>query len=341
MTAAGIPFEKLKWPDSVMGRSLANAYYARVRKLRYYMPGLEGRLKGFSIVHSSETATAFSWQVARARQRLGFRLVITSTENIPFAGWEEPERFRRKRLVLENTDYFLALTSHARDALLSDGVSEARIQVVPFGLDLDRFKPGKPDSALRERSGIKSGEFVIVFIGRLVWEKGVYDLLNAVERINKSGLRLLFVGTGPEEKNLRAYAEALRLSNYVTLVPPVRYAEIEQVHRLADVLVLPSLPTRGVREQFGLVLAEAMACGVPVIASRCGSMPEVVGDAGLLVNPGDAASLASALETARQSPDLRRLLGKKGRALAEEKYDRRKVAEKIHQVYQAVLDRRC
>jgi len=337
LSAIKIPYHKLRWADSIFGRSLFNACRSRVMGQRYYMPGLERRLHGFSLVHSSELTTTFSWQVARLRKKLGCHLVVTSTENIPSPGWEDDGSAVRKSEVIKNADCFLALTPDARDVLLGEGIPESLIRIVPFGLDLERFKPGDPDPLWAGRFGLRSADFVILYAGRFVWEKGIYDLLNAVRKMDLKDLKVLLVGDGPEKALLKRYARALHLESRVVFTPAIPYGEIDKIHRLADVLVLPSIPVRGVREQFGLVLAEAMACGIPVVASRCGSMPWVIGDAGLLSNPGDASSLAVALNTLRESPELRTRLGRQGRALAEERYDRRNVSETIHQAYQFAL----
>ncbi len=332
-----IPYEMLHWPDTIGGRSLSNAYRSRLKGERYYMPGLEKKLKGFAIVHSTEIHTTFSWQVVRARKKLGYRVVITSTENIPFPAWDRPLIARRKQEVLENTDLFLALTPDARDVLAAENVPLSRVRVVPYALDLQRFRPGNPAATWVTRTGIRLNDFVILFVGRLVWEKGIFDLLNAVRMMNSENLRVIFVGDGPERQSLKQYANLLNLESVISIASAVPYSEIEKVYQLADVLALPSIPTRGVREQFGLVLIEAMACGKPVVASRCGSMPGIIQDAGLLTNPGDANSLAQALNQLRHSPDMRQRLGQRGRAVAEQNYDRNKVAEQIHEAYQCVL----
>src|SRR5438128_994907 len=94
-----IPVVKLEWKDSVSGKSILNAYRSRFKKQRYYMPGLERRLAGFDLIHSSEIGTTFSYQCAVAKRKLGVPLVITSTENIPFPTWNDPDRSKLKEEI--------------------------------------------------------------------------------------------------------------------------------------------------------------------------------------------------------------------------------------------------
>ena len=317
VTGSQVPCEYLSWGDAVGGRSLANAYRSRFKSERYYMPGLEKRLAGYQIVHTGEIHTTFSAQTARAKKQAGYKLVVFATENIPFAGWNEPGGPERKREVLEAADFYLALTEDARTVLRLEGVSDSKIRVVPYGVDLERFKAGPPDQELQQRFRLEPGRFTILFVGRLVWEKGIYDLLNAVGMLNRKDIQLLFVGEGPERGNLERYAEMIGLSSSVRFSSYLNFAEVHRAYSLASVFVLPSIPTQGVREQFGIVLIEAMACGIPTIVTRCGSMPGVIRDAGLLASPGDAVSLAECLGRLADSPAMCRELGDRGVTLAQ------------------------
>jgi glycosyltransferase involved in cell wall biosynthesis len=332
-----IPLVKLRWPDSVSGRSLSNAYRARFKHQRYYMPGLEKQLKGFQIIHSAEITSTFSWQAARAKKKTGTPLVVTSTENIPFARWDNAHTRKMKAEILAAADLFFALTPDAHNALQAEGVPASKVRNIPFGLDLDRFSPQKPDRSWQNRFGIEEGDFVVLYVGRFVWEKGIYELVTACRRLNPERLKLLIVGSGPEENSLKKYARMLGMDKVVGIHPAVRYGEIQNVYRLAKVTVLASIPTPGLREQFGLTMIESMACGIPVIAARCGSMPSVIGEAGLLVNPGDSNSLFESLERLRSSQELRSQQSVLGRNLVEHRYDRQKVSAKIDDVYRSLV----
>ena len=136
--------------------------------------------------------------------------------------------------------------------------------------------------------------FTVGFVGRLVPEKGV-DLLLAALASLPPRIRLVVVGTGPAEQSLRNQARACGLAARVSWLG-VRPAEaIPACMRSFDVLALPSRERPGWSEQFGRVLIEAMACGVPVIGAATGEIPQVIGDAGVIVLPEDPASLAAAI----------------------------------------------
>ena len=331
-----IPFVKLRWPDSVLGRSLSNAYRARFKHQRYYMPGLERQLKGFKIIHSAEITSTCSWQTARIKKKAGASLVITSTENIPFPKWNDPETQKMKAEILSAADFFLALTSEARDVLQAEGVPDSKVRVIPFGLDLDRFCPQQAEQSWQARFNINDGDFVVLYVGRLVWEKGIYELVTACRRLERKRLKLIILGNGPEENSLKKYVRLLGMENVASIYSAIRYGEIQNVYRVASVTVLPSIPTRGLREQFGLTLIESMACGIPVVAARCGSMPGVIGEAGLLVDPGDSNSLFESLERLRSSPNLRSEQSELGRNLVKQRYDRQQVAAMVDEVYRSL-----
>lgn len=275
--------------------------------------GLEERLTGAQIVHAAELGYWFSAQAARLREQLGFRLVLTVWETLPFADAYRNIRTRRyRRETLAAADLFLATTERARDALLLEGAPAARIRVAPPGIDVERF------AAARSASPPPGGGHLVLSIGRLVWEKGHQDLLRALALLRSRGrddVRALIVGVGPEEKRLRAVAADLGLADQVEFRGWVPNDELAAVYASASCLVLASLPTPFWEEQFGMVLAEAMAAHVPVVAAASGAIPEVVGDSGTLFAAGDWAGLAAVLAEgplagepgARRAPEPERL----------------------------------
>lgn len=256
--------------------------------------GLRSALRGADVVHSAELGTWFAAQAARQRSRLDFRLALTVWETLPFLDAYRNVRTRPyRRAVLEATDVFVAATERARDALLLEGANPARIRVSPPGIDVERF------AAARVAAPPADGSHLLVSIGRLVWEKGHQDLLRAVAllraRSGRDDVRVLIVGVGPEEERLRATALDLGLGDRVTFRGWVPYDELPAVYASASALVLGSMPVWSWEEQFGMVLAEAMAAHVPIVAAASGAIGEVVGDSGVLFGPGDWQGLADVL----------------------------------------------
>lgn len=270
--------------------------------------GLRAKLRGADIVHTQELGYWYSMQVAKLKPTLGFQMVSTVWETIPFLDSYRNVRTRAYRSrVLAQTDLFLAATERARMSLLLEGASAERIRVCAPGIDTQRFQ---------ERStSPRADEPMILSPGRLVWEKGHQDVLRAVAVLRRgllpnagahAGVRLCIVGRGPEERRLRDYARELGIADAVEFRGFIPYDEMPSVYAGAASMVLASLPIWSWEEQFGMVLAEAMAAGTPILASTSGAIPEVVAGNAALFSPGDwvglAGQLAATLERAPREP---------------------------------------
>lgn len=262
----------------------------RVGDLASQAPGdryidLERHLSGVDIVHSAELGVWFSGQPAALKERLGFRLVLTVWETIAFRDTFRAFRGRRyRRDALAHADLFLAATERARRCLLLEGAAADRIDVSYPGVDVERFRGAQ--------AALAQGHLV-VSPGRLVWEKGHYDVIRALATFEQPP-RLLIVGSGPERGRLLQYAAELGLRDRVE-IRSVPYSEMPSVFAAASCVVLASLPIPLWEEQFGMVLAEAMAAGAPVLASSSGAIPEVLGTSAPLFAPGDWIELARLL----------------------------------------------
>ncbi len=284
--------------------------------------GLADHLRGADIVHSAELVPWFAAQPARLRRTLGFRFVLTVWETIPFVHARSARSRAARRLTLEAADLLLPTTERARRALELEGASPARLVVSPPGIDIARFAAagGKP----------QSGSRVVVSPGRLVWEKGHQDVLRALALV--PGLRLRVVGAGPDRDRLLRHAAELGVAERVE-IGAVSYDSMPGVFAAASAVVLASLPTPTWEEQFGMVLAEAMAAGTPIVASRCGAIPEVLEGSGApLFAPGDWLELARLLEG--------QALGVRPEYPADlvRRYSLEAAAERLDAVYRRVLD---
>jgi glycosyltransferase involved in cell wall biosynthesis len=310
----------------------------RVGDLAVRLPGdrylsLRSRLTGADIVHTQELGYWYSAQAAKLRAELGFRLVMTVWETIPFLGAYRNVRTRAYReLTLAGTDMFLAATERARLSLLLEGASNDRIRVCPPGIDTTRFR------SVVARGG--SATPMIISPGRLVWEKGHQDVLRALALLRRGlpdseplDARLTIVGTGADEGRLRTYAGELGVGDAVVFRGFIPYQDMPGVYADASCLVLASLPTWCWEEQFGMVLAEAMAAGTPILASTSGAIPEVAGGAARYFSPGDWPALADLLRGA-----LERGAGEsEGPDDGAERYSTQAAAERIAAAYTHVL----
>jgi glycosyltransferase involved in cell wall biosynthesis len=274
-------------PAGRFGRALAYAAGDRYDRL-------EATLRGADIVHAAELDTWFSAQAARLRGRLGFRLALTAWETIPaLDAYRWPRARRYRKAVLGAADLLLPASERARRALLLEGADPARTQVCYPGIDTTRFGATAPTAT--------RSEHLILSPGRLVWEKGHQDVMRAVAVLRRGlageapAARLMIVGSGPEEKRLRRHARELGIADVAEFRPTIPYDEMPTLYSKASVMALASLPRRGWEEQFGMVLAEALASRTPIVAARSGAIPEVVGDDATLFDPGDWFGLARAL----------------------------------------------
>jgi len=173
------------------------------------------------------------------------------------------------------------------------------------------------------------------FLGRLVPEKGVDVLLEAAARFLPEW-EVRIAGDGPQRGALQASARHLFGPGRVRFDGALEDGQVPGWFSEIDVLAVPSLPRPNWTEQFGRVAVEAMAAGVPVVASDTGALPEVVADAGLLVAPGDPAALAGALRSLQEDPTLRARIIARGRARARS-CSWQAVATLQRQLYHSVL----
>jgi glycosyltransferase involved in cell wall biosynthesis len=308
--------------------------------------GLEHALADFDVAYTTDVAHRITEQAVRARHLYGTRVVALQAENIPF-NFEHLERNPIKCAVYDRVDLYAAIAEPARLALELEGVPPARIATVPFGVDLERFAEVEPAEVRRVRTalGILEGELAVLFAGRLIWEKGVHDLLTAVAiacrqvRAGEKPIRLVMIGDGGERPRLEARARWLGIRDRVTFAAGVPFVDMPAVYRACSVLVLPSKDAPDWREQFGQVLTEAMASGLPIIASNSGAIPWTTGDAAILVPPGDPVALAGAIRRLRDDEELAASLACRGRARAEATYGLPKVASQLAELFCDVLDR--
>jgi glycosyltransferase involved in cell wall biosynthesis len=305
------------------------------------LQGLGDALRGFDIVHSAETFYYCTYQTARLRHSNRFKLVVTVWENIPFL-YETAAKKAIKTSVFEAADLFLAVSSRAREALILEGVPDQKIRVQMPGIDLERFCPMAKDDQLLRRFGCSANDLIVLFVANLYREKGIFDLLCAFRCVlNHLGkdvkLKLLLAGRGRDESKVLESIGHLRLEDHARLIGSFPYSSVPQLHNIADIFVLPSIPIPTWQEQFGYVLVESMACGKPVISTMSGAISEVVADAGILVPPNDFLSLANALENLISDEKKRIELGQKGRRRAEEVFDSRRVAMQLKNHYETLL----
>jgi glycosyltransferase involved in cell wall biosynthesis len=186
-----------------------------------------------------------------------------------------------------------------------------RLICIKNGVDLQRFSP-KPKNR-------NDSTFTLGYVGRLVAIKGVGDVITAFATTTvRHNSRLLIAGDGPERDALEALAQRLGVASRIWFLG--RIADVPRFWHMCDIGVAPSA---GSVESFCLAAVEAMACGLPIVASRAGALPETIDDGktGILVDPGDIEQLAQAFERYARNARLRLEHGAAARRLCEQRYD--------------------
>lgn len=290
------------------------------------------------ILHiDEESFNPATFQAMWLGRRQGIRSLFFNWANIyrrlpPPYSWLE-------RYNLAHASYAIAGNHDAADILRHKGY-RGPLRVIPqFGVDEEVFcphlhPPGPPPPLpLGEGEGGRGVGVRVGYAGRLVPQKGLLDLLEAASGL--PWVRLLIVGSGVMEADLRRRAGRPDLRGRVEFAGRVPSSALPNLYRQMDVLVLPSRTTPTWKEQFGRVLVEAMACGVPVVGSSCGEIPHVIDEAGLVYPEGDVVALRAALERLRD-PALRAELGRRGRERVLAYFTQKQVARAYLEVYREV-----
>jgi len=228
----------------------------------------------------------------------------------------------------------LAASQAIADAYLREHPAHRdRVVVAPLGIDTSRYQRQNSES-LRAELGLQ-GKQVLLYAGFSTPRKGLEYLGKALSELGRD-CSLVMVGrweTGYREQFLRTLSK--RAKENVIEVGYVPDEMMPVYYSLADVFVLPSL-----LEGFGLPLVEAMACGTPIVATRAGSIPEVVGDAGLLVPAMDAAALADAVRRLLDDWQLRDILAARGTLRVRSAFSRERMVSRTLEAYQSSLESR-
>lgn len=271
----------------------------------------------WDLVHCWEEPYVASAAQVAAWTQARVPLVFATFQNIDK---RYPPPFRwAEQYVLSRADGFVTFGRTVFDVAIAHGFPRHRTRTIAPGVDTVRFAP---DPAARGRVRASLGwddeTPVAGFVGRFVAEKGVLQLTEVLDRL-KTPWRALFVGGGPLEADLRQWAR--RYGGRVALATTVGHDAVPDWLNAMDVLCAPSRTTSRWREQFGRMLIEAFAAGVPVLASASGEIPHVVGDAGVLVAEDDLDAWTRALSNLLRDPERRAVLRGFGRERARARFD--------------------
>ena len=266
-----------------------------------------------------------------ARRRYGLDVPIVAHHHHLDASWLNPFI---EGCVMKRVERVITVSEFSkRQAVNELGVPEERIAVVHDGVD-SRFVGGPKPRRLVERFGLQ-GKSVVLFVGGLKERKNLFLLLDVWrEVVNRHDARLVVVGSGPLLEPLQGHSRRMAIEGLVHFAGYVPEAEKVDYYNLADVFVSPSA-----LEGFGLAVAEAMACELPVVVSNRGALPELVapGEGGFLCDPTDAGDFARAIAELLGDARLRAKFGAANAARVEARFRWERTAEAVKRIYEEVL----
>jgi glycosyltransferase involved in cell wall biosynthesis len=309
-----------------------NTFLTRYRGREPHLVPFYERLRRYDMILTWELFTDWTAQALEAKEHFGTPVAVMVWDNIPFNMERNAQRRRLKERAAAAGDVFIVHTERSRRMLDMENVPPERIVQMDPGVDTEAFAPGPRD---RAALGLAEDEFVILFVGWMLPRKGIDFLVLALRELVKDpGLaehqfRLVIAGTGPGRDRVENLLVRTGLRNHVTFLGSVRYDRMPEVFRAADVFALPSIATPDWQEQFGMAIIEAMACGVPVVTTLSGAIPEVTGDNAVLCQPNDFVSLFHAIRELALDERRRAELGARAREHAVSRFTLEQFAENL------------
>jgi glycosyltransferase involved in cell wall biosynthesis len=237
-------------------------------------------------------------------------------------------------IIFKKSDKIIAVSNELGEDLKKQcKVPEKKLVIIPNGIDTDKFKPFDA-SELKKKYGIEN-ERIILCTGRIEKIKGFHLLLKVISEIEDT--RLFVVGTGSYLDNLKKMSMDLNIEDKVIFTGKVPEEELIQLYNLADLFIHPTL---WFSEAFGLVLAEAMACGKPVIASKIGGIPTVIDSYkdGILFEPGDLNALKEKILEVLNDESLSKRLGENARKKVIQRFSLDRMVEDTIRVYKELKE---
>lgn len=292
----------------------------------------------FDLIHANYLFGAHEYVLAA--RALGIPL-LTSFLGFPTRGGTHLLHPRKAAEVFEQGRLFLVCTRFAKEQLESAGCPADKIDILPQGCRLEDFP-------FRARPYPREGPVVLLTVARLSTEKGHRYAIEAVRKLRDRGRRVEYriVGKGYEKRNLEDFVQEIRAQDYVRFLGELNDIELQKQYDEAHIFILPSIPDQDEyhTETQGVVIQEAQASGVLVVATRIGGIPECVDDgrSAFLVPARDPEALAAQIDVLLDHPDQWPEWQQRGRAWVEEHFDMKKIGRRLWEIYQeAIKTHRC
>jgi len=319
----------------------------------------------FDIVHTLEPFSPYTVDIIRLSKEYDYKTIVETWENLPY-NWEyfsylgtpfslfKIERInhkRNKRYSLANCDKILSKSKTVENTLILEGWDKNKIKTIYYGIDSKIFKPysNEEKEQLKEKYAKKVGidnnkkKFFILSIGRIEYEKGYIDMFWAIKKLieeysNKIDIYWLILGSGNLKNKLIELSKTFGIEKYIKFLGFLDYFNLPDYYNLADIFVLTPNPNIHWLEQYGFVYIESQMCGLPVISSLTGEIPNVVKneETGFLVKPRDSYEIYLKIKEFIENEDLKNEFGKKARKWALN-FDAEKKAKEHVEFYKSIL----
>jgi glycosyltransferase involved in cell wall biosynthesis len=239
------------------------------------------------------------------------------------------------RNLIDNSTKSINISSGTLKACLDLGLGEDKFEIIPFGVNTNFFRPINTPK--------DENLFKILSVGYFIERKGFEYLIRAMSYVLRkhSNVKLTIVGSGPLEKKLKDLLKELKLEDKVKIIKNVSDQELLNLYNSSNLFVLPSIiDSQGNTEGLGLVLMEAMACGLPVIGSNVGGIPDIIkdGDTGLLVEEKDVDGLSRTILDLIKDEELRKRIALEGYNEVRRNFSWEKIAKSYLKVYNGVFE---
>lgn len=249
----------------------------------------------------------------------------------------KPFTMRLTKMVIAGTDQLVAVSNNLATKATSLAAPKNKIQAIHNGCDLQKFTfTFAARLETRNQLGFTAEDKILLFIGSLQRDKGIYELITSFSYLSLRypDLYLIIVGDGPEQQLIKKKVAQINLQKRIYFAGQIPHSKIPEIMSAGDIFVLPSY-----FEGFPNVVKEAMACSRPVIATRIGGIPEIVenGETGLLINPQDVKSLTDAAAKLVENKELCARMGSEARKIVEQKFSWEHNVEEHIRIYERLI----
>lgn len=275
---------------------------------------------------------------------MGSKIIVTnrsSKARANYSGFNKLELLKKykRKFCSRSVDHFVSVSNFVAERISSDlAIPDKKVTTIYNGVNIERFRPLRDQmekSYLRSKYLQKDNDtFVVTFVGQLIEEKGIYILLDTMQSLIKKNddMILVIVGAGILEDHVRRCIKHTYNNKIMFLG---QRDDVDVILRISDLVVVPSIW----EEAFGFVIAEASACGIPVIGSRVGGIPEVIidGKTGILTEPGDINELKKAIELLYNDKELHKRISSAGCEHVRKNFNMHNMVDQTITLYQGYI----